>query len=260
MKNLDFHILLCLHKKNAIRNSFLLHMKNIFSDKSTVRNAAAALSLCFICILLSVKALDDNSSQSAAAMQKDIASEILRFHVIANSDSAEDQALKLKVKSAVTESLYPVLSGVKDVDTAKELVKSRLDRIEALAEKVIEKNGYHYPVTASLEKGYFPIKVYGDLTLPPGQYEALRIEIGKAKGQNWWCIMYPPLCFVDATYSVVPKESKSKLKQALTEEEYESVFANKKADIKIKLKLVDFIKDCFSKEPSQNQKNTDRKG
>ncbi len=247
MKKPDFPILLYLHKKNAKKKSFFLHMKNFFSDKGIVRNAAASFSLCLICILLSLKALNDDSSKSAAAMQKDIASEIIRFHVIANSDSAGDQALKLKVKSAVTESLYPVLSNATDVDEARQIVEKHLDQIEALADKVIEDNGYHYPVSASLEKGYFPIKVYGDLTLPPGQYEALRIEIGKAKGQNWWCVMFPPLCFVDATYSVVPKESKAQLKQVLTEEEYNSVFTHKKADIKIKLKLLDVIKDCFSK-------------
>ncbi|WP_242952428.1 stage II sporulation protein R [Anaerocolumna xylanovorans] len=228
MKNLHSHILLYLHRKNSI-------------------NLIASLSLCLICILLSFKAFS-SSGQSAEAMQKDIASEIIRFHVIANSDSTDDQALKLKVKSALTQNLYPVLSGTKDIDAARHIIEKQLPKIEELAEEVIENNGYHYTVKASLEKGYFPIKVYGDLTLPPGQYEALRIEIGKAQGQNWWCVMFPPLCFVDATYSVVPKDSKNQLKHVLTEEEYNSVFSCKKADIKIKFKLFDVIKDCFSKE------------
>lgn len=248
MKKPDFHIILYSIKKNTRINLFFLHMKNILSDKGNVRNILASLGLCLICILLSVRALNESYTKSAEAMQKDIASEILRFHVIANSDSTEDQALKLKVKSAVTTSLYPVLSGVTDISTAKELVNAKLDSIETLAEKVIKDNGYHYTVTASLEEGYFPLKVYGDLTLPPGKYEALRIEIGKAAGQNWWCIMFPPLCFVDATYSVVPKESKAQLKQVLTEEEYDSVFSDKKAEIKIKFKLLDTIKDYFSKK------------
>ncbi len=247
MKQSDFHILLTNWKKNT-RNSFFLHMKIILSDKGNLRNILASFVLCLICIFLSVRALNDSYTKSAEAMQKDIASEILRFHVIANSDSTEDQALKLKVKSAVTTSLYPVLSGVTDISTAKELVTAKLDSIEALAEKVIKDNGYHYTVTASLEEGYFPLKVYGDLTLPPGKYEALRIEIGKAAGQNWWCIMYPPLCFVDATYSVVPKESKAQLKQVLSEDEYNSVFSDKKAEIKIKFKLFETIKDYFSKK------------
>lgn len=228
LKNLHSHILLYLHRKNSI-------------------NLIASFTLCLICILLSLKALN-SSSQSAEAMQKDISSEIIRFHVIANSDSAADQALKLKVKSAVTQDLYPVLSSTKDIEAARNIIEKQLPKIEELAEEVIENNGCHYTVKASLEKGYFPIKVYGDLTLPPGQYEALRIEIGKAQGQNWWCIMFPPLCFVDATYSVVPKDSKKQLKHVLTEEEYNSVFSYKKADIKIKCKLFDTLKDCFSKK------------
>lgn len=231
MKKPDFHILLYLHRKN-----------------SSLKKFTAALCMLSFCILFSVKASGTQSSQSSQAMQEDIATQIIRFHVIANSDTSEDQALKLKVKSAVTESLEKDLSEITDVRQARLVIQKKLNDIEMLAENVIQENGYSYPVTASLEKAYFPLKVYGDLTLPPGQYEALRIEIGKAKGQNWWCIMFPPLCFVDATYSVVPKESKEKLKNALTQEEYDAVFSKEKPDIRIRLKIVDLIKDYLAKE------------
>lgn len=231
MKKPDFHILLYLHRKN-----------------SSLKKFTAVLCMFSFCILFSVKAFGTQSSQSSQAMQEDIATQLIRFHVIANSDTSEDQALKLKVKSAVTESLEKDLSEITDVRQARLVIQKKLKDIEVLAERVIQENGYGYPVTASLEKAYFPLKVYGDLTLPPGQYEALRIEIGKAKGQNWWCIMFPPLCFVDATYSVVPKESKEKLKNVLTQEEYDAVFSKEKPDIRIHLKIVDLIKDYLAKE------------
>jgi stage II sporulation protein R len=183
---------------------------------------------------------------SQTDMQEDIASEIIRFHVIANSDIEEDQALKLKVKTALIDALAPTLNQVNSVDEARDILNANLPQMEDLANQVIKDNGFSYTANASMEQGYFPLKVYGDLSLPPGKYEAVRIEIGSAKGQNWWCIMFPPLCFVDATYSVVPEDSKEQLKQVLTEEEYDAVFAEGKPDIKVKFKLISILKSLFS--------------
>lgn len=183
---------------------------------------------------------------SQTDLQKDIASEIIRFHVIANSDLEEDQALKLKVKTALTDALSPTLNKADSVEEARDILKENLPQMEDLANQVIKDNGYSYTATASMERGYFPLKVYGDLSLPPGEYEAVRIEIGSAKGQNWWCIMFPPLCFVDATYSVVPEDSKEQLKHVLTEEEYDAVFAERQVDVKVKFKLISILKNLLS--------------
>lgn len=183
---------------------------------------------------------------SQTDMQQSIALEIIRFHVIANSDSQSDQALKLKVKTALTDALYPILNKAKSIEEARELLEKNLVHMEDLAIQVMKDNGFTYTATASLERGYFPLKVYGDLSLPPGEYEAVRVELGAAKGQNWWCIMFPPLCFVDATYSVVPKESKEQLKHVLTEEEYDAVFAEKNVDVKVKFKLLSLLKNLFN--------------
>jgi stage II sporulation protein R len=174
-------------------------------------------------------------------IQEGIASEIIRFHVIANSDSTEDQALKLKVKDALTNALRPTLQNAKSIEEARFLLMDNLDDLEALSNKVIKANGYTYTASASLERGFFPLKVYGDLSLPPGEYEALRIELGQAAGKNWWCIMYPPLCFVDATYSVVPEPSKNKLKYILSEEEYNSIISQKNIKVKAKFKLLPWL-------------------
>ena len=113
-----------------------------------------------------------------------------------------------------------------------------------VADEVLSNNGFTYTAKSSLSSTTFPVKVYGDITLPPGEYDALRIELGKADGQNWWCIMFPQLCFVDGTYSVVPDESKKQLKTLLTEEEYTAIASND-VDVVVKFKIVDWFKHFF---------------
>ncbi len=184
-------------------------------------------------------------AQHNQALQQGIAHEIIRFHVLANSDSDEDQQLKLKVKSKVVEALAPILRDATTVTQARSLLNSNLDLIKATALETIQENGYSYPVTVTFEQTYFPLKIYGEFYFPPGTYEALRVQIGEAKGQNWWCVMFPQLCFIDSTYSIVDKESEKKLQRLLTDEEYESLL-NKKTPVKVKFKLLEKIKDLFS--------------
>lgn len=169
----------------------------------------------------------------AAGIQQGIAGEILRFHVIANSDSKEDQALKLKVRDAVVEYMKSLLEGAEDLEETKGRVAERLADIEELAMRIVEKEQAGYPVHAELTECYFPRKSYGDCTFPAGRYEALRICIGKAEGKNWWCVLFPNLCFVDSIHAVVPEEQKKELKNVLTEEEYESLFDWKHSEFKI---------------------------
>lgn len=160
---------------------------------------------------------------SEADIQQDIAEKIIRFHVIANSDSTEDQNLKIKVKDAVLTYVSPLLSNSEDINETRRILTSNTDNIIAVAKNVIAENGYSYDVTANLTADYFPTKTYGDVTFPPGDYEAYKIEIGDHEGKNWWCVMYPPLCFIDASHGVLPDSSKETLKNMLTEEEYESL-------------------------------------
>lgn len=185
------------------------------------------------------------NAQHDQNLQKGIANEIIRFHVLANSDSDEDQQLKLKVKGAVVEALAPILKDATSVAEARSLLNSNLDLIKSTALKTIQENGYSYPVSVTLEKTYFPLKIYGEFTFPPGTYEALRVQIGEAQGQNWWCVMFPQLCFIDSTYSIVDKESEKKLQRLLTDEEYESLI-NKKTPVKVKFKILEQLKDLFS--------------
>ena len=118
------------------------------------------------------------------------------------------------------------------LEQTKAFIRSHLPQIEALAEETIQKEGYSYPVRASLEWTAFPEKTYGDITFPAGTYAALRIQIGEAKGHNWWCVLYPSLCFIDSVHAVVPEKGKKQLEHVLTEEEYEMVTATSKFKIR----------------------------
>lgn len=164
--------------------------------------------------------------------QAEIAKEVLRFHILANSDSEEDQALKMKVKDAVLSFMKQELPHSGSLKETKEWVKTHIGDIEELAAKVIQNEGYAYEVRAEVMTCDFPDKTYGDVTFPAGAYEALRIEIGQAKGHNWWCCLYPNLCFIDATHAVVPEKGKEELKSVLTDEEYDMVTATSEFKIK----------------------------
>lgn len=189
--------------------------------KSCIWKLRILKALGFFILLLAI--LMAKSGESRAEIQHNIADEILRFHVLANSDSKEDQALKLKVKNQVVLYMQEILKQCNSKQEAKRLLKDNTGRILQIAEQVIKEEGYDYGVTARLENTYFPVKTYGEFVFPEGVYEAYRILIGNAEGKNWWCVMFPSLCMVNETYSVVPDESKIKLKEVLTEEEYDSI-------------------------------------
>ncbi len=156
-------------------------------------------------------------------MQEELAREVFRFHVLANSDSEEDQALKMKVKEAIISYMKQELPESDGVETTKAWARENLQKIEEVATQIIEEEGYDYSVKAEVTNCDFPEKTYGDITFPAGEYEALRIEIGKARGQNWWCVLYPNLCFIDAVHAVVPDEGKEELKDVLEEDTYEMI-------------------------------------
>lgn len=178
---------------------------------------------------------------SQAGASSYIEGKVLRFHVIANSDSEEDQALKYKVKDILVEALKPMLEDAKDLEETKRIVKERLPEIEEIAQGAVNAYGSGETVQVELTNMYFPVKTYGDLTFPAGDYDALRVTIGQAEGKNWWCVLFPNLCFVDAVHGIVPEESKEQLKNVLTEEEYESLFQWRKSSYKIKWRFLDLI-------------------
>lgn len=174
-------------------------------------------------ILISILVTGLISNAKRNEMQEDLASEVFRFHVLANSDDEEDQKLKMKVKEAVITYMKHELPESDCVKTTKDWAYRNLDKIMELSQQIVETEGYDYPVTAEVTICDFPDKTYGDIMFPAGEYEALRIEIGEAKGQNWWCVLYPNLCFIDAVHAVVPDEGKKHLKEVLEEDTYKMV-------------------------------------
>lgn len=159
----------------------------------------------------------------AEHIQQDIADHIIRLHVIAHSDTDEDQALKLKVRNEVLTQIQNSLISADTQTAAETILNSMIPSIQTIAQNKVRAEGYDYAVHVVMEERYFPAKTYGDLTFPPGTYHALCIEIGEAKGKNWWCVLFPSLCFVNETTAEVPETSKEKLKDSLTEEAYDSL-------------------------------------
>ncbi len=134
--------------------------------------------------------------------QKELADSVIRFHVIANSDSQADQALKLAVRDRVlarAEAIYPENATL---DEAQAALEGHLNLLAAAGREVVEEQGYDYPVSASLEDCWFPTREYEGFALPAGNYTALRVIIGEGKGRNWWCVAFPPLCVGAASETV----------------------------------------------------------
>ena len=176
------------------------------------------------------------------AVSEDISNSVFRLHVIANSDTAEDQELKYKVRDKVLEYMNKISKDCSSKEQVIALAYEYQDEFCKIAEEVIKANGFNYDVNVKIGNFEFPTKNYGDISLPAGEYDALRIEIGEAKGQNWWCVMFPPLCFVDVTSGVVPDESKEVIKENLNEEEYNLVSDRESSDVKFKFSLIEFFK------------------
>lgn len=154
--------------------------------------------------------------------QVHIAKQVIRFHIRANSDTTKDQEEKMQVKKEVIAYLQPIMAKATNISEGRQLLLKHQNEIKEKAEEVL-KTTSNRKVSVYLTKEKFPTKSYGDMTFPPGEYEALRIDIGEAKGHNWWCVMYPSLCFLDETHGIVPDESKEKLQNVLTEEDYKAL-------------------------------------
>jgi stage II sporulation protein R len=168
----------------------------------------------------------------------DVPDKIIRLHVVANSDSPEDQQLKLQVRDKVIGRMSGRFEGLKDIAEVKGVIEGSLGEIETIARETIEENGKLYNVNAAFARTDFPTKTYGNLTLPAGTYQALNIVIGEGKGKNWWCVMFPPLCFIDVAHGVVPEKTMKELKESLTDEEYRLLLSSRtKEEMPVKLRF-----------------------
>ncbi len=208
--------------------------KNIINK---LKHALVVISLFFIYTLVS-------AFSYANIVSKDLSESVFRLHVIANSDEPDDQSLKYKVRDNVLSYMNNLCLNTKTKEEAIKIAINHQDEFNKIAKQTILDNGYDYDVNIKIGIFDFPTKQYGDISFPAGSYDALRIEIGEAKGQNWWCVMFPPLCFVDMTSGVVPDESKKTLESSLSsEEEYILINDNKSNDIQFKFKLVELFQN-----------------
>lgn len=178
------------------------------------------------------------------AVSSGISDSVFRLHVIANSDSDEDQALKLKVRDSLLEYMNSLCSSTSSKEEAMRIANEHIDDFTKIAQDVIAQNGYDYSVDVSVGSCDFPTKEYGDVSLPAGTYDALRVKMGSASGHNWWCVMFPPLCFVDVSSGIVPDESKEILHDTMSDEEYDLVTSSDSdSELTFKFKLVEFFEN-----------------
>lgn len=202
--------------------------KRIEKIRETVKKIREQLTMKQIVFLSLLVGIFGATVCTAFAMEREresqihIAEQVIRFHIRANSDSKEDQEEKMMVKKQVVEYLQPLMKQATSVQEGRKILSAYKEEIKEVAEKALETTS-NRTVQVCLTKEKFPMKRYGDLVFPPGEYEALRVDIGEAKGHNWWCVMYPSLCFIDEAHGIVPELSKEKLQNTLSEEDYESL-------------------------------------
>ena len=181
---------------------------------------------------------------NTAAMKSDISNRVLRLHIIAEDNEPKNQLLKLCVRDRIIRDFSDIFGGCADIGECERAAADNLDKIKAAAEDELLKMGNPSSVSAYVGKSDFPTKEYGEIALPRGEYTALKIEIGKAAGRNWWCVMYPPLCITEGN-AVISSDSAQKLKDSLTDEEYRLISAQKSPDIKIKFRIAEILGKYF---------------
>lgn len=215
-------------------------------NKIKVRLSILIFSLIAVMSIMSISISGEVKKISTAS--EDYKNKLIRFHVIANSDSDEDQNLKLKVRDAVIDYLQPKLEFSNSIEESESIIKSEYKELENISKNIILENGYKYDVSVGIDYSTFPTKQYSNVVLPAGEYKALRIIIGEGKGKNWWCVMFPPLCFVDEQSSIIDTDTDEKLREVLTEEEYELIAQNNKKQVnqvEVKFKIVEILQNIM---------------
>ena len=176
----------------------------------------------------------------ASTMSKNISDNVFRLHVIANSDTDFDQDLKLKVRDNLLYYMKSICNKCQSKQEAQKIIIDNKEAFKKIALDTIYSNGYNYNIKINIGNFDFPTKNYGDISLPSGKYDALRVEIGNAQGKNWWCVMFPPLCFVDITSGIVDDSSKELLQNNLSTDEF-NLISDNNTDIKLKFKIVELF-------------------
>lgn len=170
-----------------------------------MKNRKLIFSLALIISFIYMVSFHSNSQEAYMNLKDGI----IRLHVKANSDTEEDQALKLKVRDRILKETAPLFEKSESIEETRAIVKENLDNIKSIAEEVIKEEGKDYKVEVNFGMTSFPTRKYGEMVLPAGEYEALLVTIGEGKGKNWWCVMFPPLCFVEMTHGIAANTEES---------------------------------------------------
>ena len=178
----------------------------------------------------------------AQSVQEELSSQLVRLHVLANSDSEEDQQIKLCVRDEILKDVRNVIG----VDTSRETVLHYVPMFEETANKALRRMGADYTAHVEVEQVYFPKKVYDDIVLPQGKYNGIRVLLGDGAGENWWCVAYPPLCFTEQTCGTLSPEGKAILKEHLSDESY-NLISETGVEIEYKLKIVELFNQLKQK-------------
>ena len=186
----------------------------------------------FICAYNYVYAVSTNLSDS-----------VFRLHIIANSDSKEDQDLKYIVRDNLIQYMVKLCENCSSNTEVIEIAKNNISNFKQIAEDTVKEQGFSYDVNVEIGNFEFPTKSYGDISFPAGYYDALKVKIGNSSGQNWWCVMFPPLCFVNTTTGLVPTESKENLEENLSDEGYKIVSDSDNSNIAFKFKIIEFFEN-----------------
>lgn len=197
------------------------------------QSPAILIALLFLTLLLVTESPRYLQDKSTSTLQQQIATQVLRFHIRANSDTVADQQKKLRIKQSLLEWLTPILSENTSKSETIQCIRKNLPDIRKEATRMAAPE----PVTVTLQKEWFPEKTYGTCTFPEGIYDALRVDIGQAKGHNWWCVLYPSLCFADALEPSMTEEGEEKLQQVLDEDAYDLLLHPQKLKIRFRLEF-----------------------
>lgn len=172
------------------------------------------------------------------SVSEELEETVFRLHIIANSDSKEDQELKLFVRDNIIEYLHQFTFSSKN-----ELIKfleENKSEIENIIQKSITEKGFTYPFEVEISNSFFPQKQYNNIELPSGTYDGLKVKIGKSSGKNWWCVLFPPMCLIDSSTCELPDESNLILEESISQESY-SIISSSNKPYTFKFKIVDFI-------------------
>lgn len=186
----------------------------------------------YVCAYSYVSAVSNNLSEG-----------VFRLHILANSNSEEDQNLKYVVRDKLSEYMKTIIQNCSSKSEVIQIAQNNLKNFQRIAKEVIQNEGFDYSVDVCIGNFEFPTKTYGDISFPAGFYDALKVKIGKAEGHNWWCVMFPPLCFINPTTGIVTDESKETLKENLSKENYCLISDSQNSTYTFKFKLIEFFEN-----------------